>query len=115
MPCKKKSTPLKYRRCQRQGHLVKACPISRRRKERQAILARPLLETVVSLALPLEAFISEPTWEEQIEQDLQQTLMDWNRPNYELQCEEDWDNFPEQAETSNWDEPIQEPPQQGSP
>ena len=87
MPCKKKSTPLKCRRCQRQGHLVKNCNIPRRRKERQAILARPLPETVVSLALPLEAFISEPTWEEQVEQDLQQTLMNWNRPIYEQQCE----------------------------
>src|ERR1044071_717924 len=108
MPCKKKSTPLKCRRCQRQGHFVKACPIPRRRKERQAILARPLPETIVSLALPLEAFIPEPTWKEQVEQNTQQVLMEWNRPNYELQCKDGWDTFPEQSETSNWDEPIQE-------
>ena len=93
MPSKKKFTPLKYRRCQRQDHLVKHYTIPRRRKERQTILARPLPETVVSLALSIEAFISEPTWEEQIEQDLQQTLMDWNRPIYEQQCESSWDTF----------------------
>src|ERR1043165_8845797 len=39
--------------------------------------------------------------------------MDWNRPIYEQQCESDWNTFPEQTETSNWNEPIQEPPQQG--
>ena len=41
--------------------------------------------------------------------------MEWNRPIYEQQCEQSWDTFPEQFETSNWDEPIQEPPQQGFP
>ena len=38
--------------------------------------------------------------------------MDWNRPIYEIQCENSWDISSKQTETFNWDVPIQKLPQQ---
>ena len=71
MPFQKKSTSFKCGHCQRQGHLVKHYTILRKRRERQAILVKPLgLEASTLLALPLEAFTTTQTetWENQVKQ-----------------------------------------------
>ena len=85
MPSSKKSTLLKCYRYQWQGHLIKHYIILQRQKERQAILVRSEgSETLVSLTLPFEAFMTKETktWETQIERIEQQTLSDWNASIY---------------------------------